>query len=188
MIPYPKHSDAELVVLLNRGDRVAFEAIYRRYAADLYRFARKNIYTAEDCEEMIQDVFESLWLRHDSLKIQSLRHYMFNAIRYMIIRYIQHKGVKKKYVDYYKVFSVLYDTAEPDAWDTKTLQTLLLKSIQGLPIRCQMAMRLRLQENLTNADIAIRMNISKKTVELYMCKALSHLRITFREVYQTSLD
>src|SRR5688572_112145 len=105
MNKHDKLSDSDLLSLLIAGDRAAFESIYHRYAADLFRFARKNILSSDDCEEMIQDVFESLWLRHDSLSIQSLRHYLFNSVRYMIIRHIQHRGVKKRYVEYYKIFA-----------------------------------------------------------------------------------
>ena len=173
---YERYTDEELVALLIKGDRNAFEAIYRRYASDMYRYVRRNINVKEDCEEMLQDFFESLWLRHDILKINSLRHYVYNSMRYMIIRYIQHRGVEKRYVDYYTAFSSIYDVAE--SHDPKALQDLLLKSLEGLSERCQMAMRLRLQEDLSNAEIAKRMNISKGTVELYMCKALAHLRST----------
>jgi len=176
MIPYPKHTDAQLVELVNSGDRLAFEAIYRRYAADLYRFARKNIFTAEDCEEMIQDVFESIWLRHGALKIQSLRHYLFNAVRYMIIRNIQHRGVKRRYVEYYTAFSDIYDSSPMDTPNHQELQDQLIRHLHGLPERCKTAVTLRLVEELSNAEIAKRMNISKGTVELYMCKALAHLR------------
>lgn len=65
---FQDHTDAELVSLLRNGDKAAFEAIYRRYAADLYRYARKNVSVPEDCEEIVQDVFESLWIRHENLK------------------------------------------------------------------------------------------------------------------------
>jgi RNA polymerase sigma-70 factor (ECF subfamily) len=174
---YHDHSDAELVSLLRNGDKRAFEAIYRRYAAELYRYARKNVPVPEDCEEMVQDVFVSLWIRHESLEIQSLRHYLFKSVRYMVIRYIQHKGVQDRYAEHYRIFAGLYDADNLEG--TESLRNALLKSLEGLPERCKMAMKLRITDNLSNQEVAERMNISRRTVELYISRALSHLRATF---------
>ncbi len=172
-----KNIDAQLVSPLALGNKIAFEAIYRKYAADLYRYARKNIDSKEDCEEIIQEVFESLWARHDKLgHVTDLKAYLYRMVKYKVIRYFQHSAVKKKYAEHYTLFEAIYDTAAPEERDTETLQLLIEKSLTQLPDRCQLAVRLRLHENLSNADIAIRMNIKKSTVENYMVTAVAHLR------------
>lgn len=186
MNPYLHHTDPELVDLLNAGNERAFEAVYRRYVGEMYRLARRNISVSEDCEEMVQDVFESLWARHQEIKVDSLRHYLRTSIRYKLIRYFYNKGVKKRYVDHYTFFEVLYESAEPEARNPETLRDLLLKGLEGLPDRCRAAIKLRITEDLSNGEIAERMNITKKTVELYMSKALAHLRATFPELYKAN--
>jgi RNA polymerase sigma-70 factor (ECF subfamily) len=125
---------------------------------------------------MVQDVFESLWIRHESLEINSLRHYLFKSVRYMIIRYIQHKGVQHRYAEHYRIFENLYDTGNADGENIETLRNALLRRLEGLPERCKMAMRLRITDNLSNQEVAEKMNISRRTVELYISKALCHLR------------
>jgi RNA polymerase sigma-70 factor (ECF subfamily) len=185
MNPYHDHNDAELVTLLKEGNARAFEAIYRRYIAELYQFARRNIQVKEDAEEMVQDVFESLWVRHKKIKVDSLRHYLKTSIRYMVIRYFYNKGVRKKYLEHYKLFAVLYESADEQERSPEDIQTMLIKGLEGLPERCQAAIRFRITENLSNGEIAKRMNITKKTVEMYISKALHHLRSSFREVYKT---
>jgi RNA polymerase sigma-70 factor (ECF subfamily) len=179
------HEDSELVGLLIQGDRKAFETIYLRYASDLYRFARKNIPLKEDCEEMVQDVFESLWIRRENLKVESLRHYLFTSIRYMIIRYFYAKGVRKRYAEDYKLFAASYHTID-DLMNSpnESPQEKLIKSLAGLPQRCQTAIKLRLTENLSNDEIAHQMNITKKTVEFYISRALNHLRHSVKEIYK----
>jgi len=176
---FQDHTDAELVSLLRNGDKAAFEAIYRRYAADLYRYARKNVSVPEDCEEIVQDVFESLWIRHENLEIESLRHYLFKSVRYMIIRYIRHKGVEDRYVEHYRIFASLYESGNADGEGVESLRNAVMKSLESLPERCRMAIRLRITDNLSNQEIAEKMNISRRTVELYISRALSHLRATF---------
>lgn len=182
MIPYQEYSDAELVDLLRKGDRLAFEAIYRRFVADLYRYARKNIPVHEDCEEIVQQVFESLWIRHETLRIESLRQYLLKSIRYMIIRYIRDKGVHRRYMEHYLIFAALFDKGESADADGEKVRAMLIRSLDGLPERCKTAIKLRIIENLSNQEVARRMNITKRTAELYMSKALCHLRNSFPEI------
>ena len=169
-------SEPQLLALLNEGHRGAFDMIYRRYAKELFRYARKNISVKEDCEEIIQDVFVSLWARHETLRITSLRAYLINMVRYKMIRYFRHNEAKKKYAEHYRFFELVYDSIQEEERGPDAIMTMMEKSIADLPHRCQVAIKLRISENLSNREIAERMNITKKTVELYMFKAFSHLR------------
>lgn len=182
MNPYQNYTDSDLIVMVANGSQPAFEIIYRRYASELYRFARSRISSSEDCREMLQDVFESLWARRESLTIDSLRSYLFSSIRYMIIRYFYQRGVKQRYLDHYNTFSELFDTINTTGNDPDELQRTLIKALDGLPERCRHAMTLRLRENLTNGEIADRMQVTRKTVENYMSQSILHLRTTFKEV------
>jgi RNA polymerase sigma-70 factor (family 1) len=173
---YPHLQDNKLLELVQLGDKCAFEIIYRKYAAPLFRYARRNISRKEDCEEMVQEVFESLWTRRESLNIISLKHYMFNAIRYKVIRYFQHESVKRKFAEHYRFFEEVYETMDNAGSDLSGILPELIESLSALPERCQVAFKLRLYENLSNGEIAERMNITKKTVEVYMFKAFDHFR------------
>ena len=174
-------SDSELVTLLSKGDSSAFESIYRRYVSDLFRFARRNVSAKEDCEEIIQEVFESLWARRKSIQIEtSIRFYLFGMVRYKIIHYFKSSSkantFKQKYAEHYLLFEAAYDNLNGEPFDSSAIESLIEKSIAELPERCQVALKLRLHENLSNSDIAKRMNVKKTTVEMYMFRAINHLR------------
>ena len=186
MEQYPNLTDVELVALLNRGDQKAFEAIYRKYARDLYRYARKNIAIKEDCEEIIQEIFESLWARRESLHhVTVLNAYLFRMVKYKVIRYFQHNKVKKKYAEHYTLFEAVYDTIREEEREPLAIQSMIESSLSQLPERCQLAVKLRLTENLSNGDIARRMNIKKSTVENYMVTALGHLRASYQNLIKS---
>ena len=183
------HSDSQLVDLLITGDNTAFETIYRRYAADLYKYARRNISVKEDCEEIIQEVFESLWARHDKLQHVTaqegyLKGYLINMVRYKIIRYFKNSEIKKRYAEHFRLFEAVYDNIMEEESEIST-QAIINRGLAELPERCQMAVKLRLTENLSNSDIAKRMNIKKGTVENYMVTALSHLRASNQNLFKT---
>lgn len=170
--------DNILLKRLKGGDEEAFEGIYEKYVGILYRYARKNISVKEDCEEIIQDVFVSLWSRHDQLDhVTVLNAYLFRMVKYKVIRYFQHSAVKKRYAEHYLLFEAVYESSSEENKDSHHhITSFIDKGIADLPERCREAVKLRLTEGLSNADIARRMNIRKSTVENYMVIAFKHLR------------
>jgi RNA polymerase sigma factor (sigma-70 family) len=173
-------SDEELVALLVQSNELAFQSIYTRYAAKLYSYARKNIPLKEDCEEIVQEVFVSIWLRRENLaNITALEPYLYRMVKYKIIRYFQHSAVKKRYEEHYKLFASICDGIEDFENEPSLLQKTIDKGLADLPERISMAMRLRLSENLSNDDIAKKMNIKKIVVEKYIGIAKKHLRASY---------
>ena len=168
--------DAELVTFLINGDRHAFAVIYQTYAAPLINYARKSFLAKEDCEGIVQEVFESLWAKHRELHhVTALRAYLFKMVRYKIIDRIRHSLVKKKYEAHYILYAMC-DNFDEALNGPSEIQLLIDKSVSGLPERCQTAFRLRFNDNLPYKDIALHMNISTKTVEKHLSRALHHLR------------
>ena len=58
-------NDSKWIAQLKEGDRLTFANIFNLYGKELYEFASRTIYTKEDCEEIVQDVFVSLWERRE---------------------------------------------------------------------------------------------------------------------------
>ncbi len=154
--------EQQLIADLKDGDRKAFEIIYTKFVRDLYRYCVNSIAKKEDCEEIIQDVFVSLWERREELAIDSLKAYLFSSVKYKVIRYIKHQAVRRKYEEHYRHFETTYIApVEPEqSGAIIPLHARMSESLQGLPARCREAFQLRLEQNLTNSEIAQRMHIS----------------------------
>lgn len=73
---YFQYSDEILVNLLKGGDCLAFEVIYKRYWNKLFCAALKRIAKKDVCEEFIQDIFTSLWIKRESADIKNLSAYL----------------------------------------------------------------------------------------------------------------
>jgi RNA polymerase sigma-70 factor (ECF subfamily) len=169
--------------LLISGSEEAFQAIYGRYASKLYSYARKNISLKEDCEEIVQEVFVSIWTRREHLtNVTALEPYLFRMVKYKVIRYFQHSLVKRKYEEHYKLFEDIYDSIEGFENEPSLFQKIIDKGLADLPERVGMAMKLRLSENLSNDDIAKKMNIKKIVVEKYIGIAKKHLRASYNDL------
>ena len=168
--------DRELVQRMCEGYEPAFEVIYLRYVKGLTAYARKRITNVEDCHELVQDIFESIWSRRVGLAhVTELEPYLFRTIKYKVIRYYQHNQVVQKYVDHFKAFETMVEEMETED-QISDLRAAIETTLKELPERCQQAVRLRLDENLSNGDIAARMNVDKSTVKRYITTALSHLK------------
>lgn len=170
-----------LIKGLKLGDENSFAQIYHEFARPLFKFIHQNISNRDDCEEIIQDLFTSLWQRRESLEIKSLSQYLFGAARFQIIKYIRASKVRTRYEEHYRLFEAVYQEEQPDP---ERLVANLETCLTQLPDRCRTAVLLRLRENLSNAEIARRMNITRKTVEHYMHKALIHLRTQAPRILQ----
>ncbi|MBX2894712.1 MAG: sigma-70 family RNA polymerase sigma factor [Cyclobacteriaceae bacterium] len=168
-------NDSLLVSLIKEGNQSAFESIYRAHAADLIAFARKNV-GIETAEEIIQDVFVSLWMRRAELQITSFRAYLFSSVRYRLIRHVKHEKVKRKYEDHYRLFEAAYENTPEPQRNPEALSQKINALTTQLPERCRQALHLRLTENLSNTEIAQRMHISKRTVETYISQSFDLLR------------
>lgn len=79
-------SDAELMSRLKQDDRIAFETIYRRYTSDLFKYLSGKVDTREDCEEILIDVFISLWVDRHSVS-NELNDYLSASVKHRILLY-----------------------------------------------------------------------------------------------------
>ena len=176
------HTDHELLSALMEDDRYAFEVIYRKYVRYLFNYLRKNIAAKEDCEEIIQEIFEALWTKRSTLRIQtSLKAYLLGMARYKIVHYFRKGTLRRKYAEHFALFEAVYAEADDAEINHPAIQSTLEKLITELPERCQEALKLRLSEDLSNPDIAKRMNISTRTVEAYMFRAFNHIRSSYKQ-------
>lgn len=183
MNPHSKQDTDNLLPLLKSGDMKAFEIIYDLYADNLFRYIYSRVRIKEISEEIIQEIFVSLWTKRETLVItSSLESYLYGAAKYKILSYMRSDKVRKQYAADFTLFVAgRYDNSVEEWTDLTDLQSTVERSIQELPDKCQTAFRLSRMEHLPIPHIAERMNISTRTVENYLSQALRHLRTSLGE-------
>lgn len=167
--------DAEpLLPGLAAGDERAFAALYDRYAVRLYRTAYRLLGRREDAEDAVQDVFMATARSCDKLgSVEDLTAYLFAALRRSAAR------CAKRRTKLPQVSSAMVDGAfapiEQQPYDKLDLE-LLQKAIQTLPDEQREVMTLRIDGELTFAQIAEVMDVSLSTVASRYQYALKKLR------------
>lgn len=129
--------------------------------------------------EFVQDTFITIFNnRSFAHKITSFKAYFYTIIKNKILDHYRHHLHHKKYIAYASLHSNC--SYEISYIETKELERQLEDEIKKLPPRCEDIFRLRREQDLTNKQIALELNISVKTVEQHMTKALRLLKAAFQ--------
>jgi RNA polymerase sigma-70 factor, ECF subfamily len=162
---------------LAEPDLHTFEQLFKQLFKPLTAYAVKYIQDVDDAKNIVHDVFIVFWEKRTSLTDISLKSYLYTAVRNRCLNYIRDK---KKHV------SVEHMQNNEPYSDNSVLEALELearidKAIQSLPEKCREIFELNRFEGLRYAQIAEKLNLSVKTVEAQMSKALSVLRENLSE-------
>ncbi len=170
---------------MNKGNIDAFEQIYQCYWSDLYSYAYNILRNRLVCEEIVQETFFSLWMKRGELQITySLRGYLFRAVRFQTLNYIRSEKVKKEYAASYIAFKkASFDNSNEENIDLSDLKNLVENEVSKLPEKCQQIFRLSRNEHQSVKKIADLLNISHKTVENQLSKALKQLRSSLGQFF-----
>jgi len=176
MEQYKNFTDIELVATLKTGDKTAFAEIYNRYWDKLFCIAGHKLDQLEDAEEVVQNIFISLWNRRAILNITStLNSYLAVSVKYRVIKVLEKQYRQRKYTDSLGKQHGLDDSTRE--WlEFTELKEQLEQLVQGLPEKCQLVYRMSREDGFSQKEIAGKLDISEKTVEAHLGKALKTIR------------
>ena len=165
---------------LKLKDEKSFELLFKTHYESLVRFVYKYLNDIEESEEIVQDTFYTLWEKSETITIQSsIKSYLFQAARNKSLNSIKHRNVKQKYAD--AVLNSDSEFSEDDSMEMDELQDKINEALEMLPPKCRQVFELSRFEEKKYREIAEELNISIKTVENHMGKALGLLRTSLKE-------
>jgi RNA polymerase sigma-70 factor (family 1) len=175
MLSYALHTEGELVILLQSGEREAFTAIYERYWKHLYDIAYKRLGDRDRTEDVLQDVFARLWTRREEAKIENLGAYLATAVRYEVIRSINRN---KSALQFFQPFEeTLQELESPDArLLTREMMAAVYAYADTLPEKRRRIFLLHVQDKLSTREIAETVGVTQKTVQNQLGTALQGLK------------
>lgn len=179
-------SDELLVKLLRVGEQDAFEEIYRRYWQKLLRSAQFKLRSKETIEEILQDLFISLWEKREKVLIENLEAYLNTSLRYLVINQIKKQILQEKFVEYSLKKNELTDDVD-ESVAFNELSIAIEKAIEQLPEKTQQIFRLNRLEYKSVKEIAVLLETPERTVEYHITQALKALRIHLREFIALSV-
>lgn len=178
-----KDQDIELFELVKQNDTSAYETLFRKYFAELYRFAYNYLRDQVPSEEMAQEVFLYIWEKRDQIEIKTtLKTYLYSAIKNKCLNYIKYDIPRNQELE--EAHVALMITSQPEKEeDSDKLKRHINSAIDQLPKKCRQIFVLSRNAGLTYEEIAEEMDISVKTVENQMSIALKKLRESLKPLY-----
>jgi RNA polymerase sigma-70 factor (ECF subfamily) len=154
-----------------------FQQVFDTWYNALCNYACSYLKDTDICEDIVQETFIRIWEdRPQIIRTEGIRYYLFTAVRNNCISYLRKaKRHSTMDLDDQPAAYIQDKEEEPD------YRTLVRKAIDELPPRCREVFLLSRFSNMTYKEIAGSLDISEKTVENQMTKALKMMRAFLRE-------
>jgi len=182
-------SEYELLVRgINKGNKTAFETLYRANYSNLCDLVNRYIDSPDISEELVQDLFLSIWNMKDTWNPPTcgLRSYLYRGAKNRALDYIKHQEVKKRYlkeknIEIENEYLLTISNPDPNLYRSdedsdEELANKIEEAIGRLPERGKTIFNLSRDDGLTYREIADVLDISVKTVETQMGRSLKKLR------------
>ena len=161
---------------MKSGKEYAFDFFFNYYYPGLCVYAKKMISIPEqEAKDLVQDVFIKFWNDREKTDIWvSIRSYLFVSVKNKCFDLLRKKTRNLKVQEITNEHDVT--EASFDTYVLSELEALFNKSLEKLPERCREVFELSRFHGLKNREIAAKLNISEKTVENQVTKALHILK------------
>ena len=168
-------SNMKLAKSLKNGDFAAYEVLFKKYYAKLCNYVYKLEGNRSLAEDMAQETFAILWEKREQINSDlSIQGYLFKICHNEFLKHTRSKNKERAFLDQIKA-DTIYKVKVTESLEDDRLEKLR-ETIEELPPRCKEAFVLSRFEKLKYAEIAEKMGVSKKTVEVHISKALNLIR------------
>jgi RNA polymerase sigma-70 factor (family 1) len=181
-------SDDELIQILKNGEEQAFTELYNRYWKKLFTAAANKLQHLEEAEDIVQQVFVSIWNRREELEIHSsVSSYLAVAVKYRVLKHLNSRFKHKHFSDIAaeEVIIELADDSTQEWLEYNEVNRRLQQVIDALPEKCRLVYEMSRIEGRSHKEIAATMDLSEKTIEWYITKALKSIRTGLKIFFLT---
>jgi RNA polymerase sigma-70 factor (ECF subfamily) len=168
---------------VRHGDIAAFERLFRAYAEELVSFAAYRVNGDDDAEDVVHSVFCWLWEHRFTLpQPRSVRAYLFAAVRNRSLNLVRDQRTEAAFreraarAENIRARPAVAPSPESE-FAARDIEHALIAALRELPPRCREVYGLARDHGLSYAEIAEALEISPKTVEIHMSRALALLRV-----------
>ncbi len=178
MSKYGKISeDYMLIKRLQKDDILAFNELYRKYSPKVFNFTIKHLEHENDVKDLMQELFVTIWnKRKDINEHLSFNSYIFTISLNLIRKHFRKKVKDRNIINKWAEDTEQYSTETSYLAEYNNLELISNRIIAELPPKRRQVFVLSRQKGLSNKEIAIKLNLKKKTVENHLNLALKYFR------------
>jgi RNA polymerase sigma-70 factor, ECF subfamily len=170
-------ADNQLLNTLKAGDITAFEMLFKTFYQPLCNYAYTFVQDKDDAEEIVQATFLSVWEKKETLEIRTaVKPYLYAMVRNACLNVLKHEKIKQQHVEVELAVAERSVESVTRTVMASELENRIYQAMEKLPEQCRIIFKLSRFEELKYAEIAEQLEISIKTVENQMGKALRIMR------------
>lgn len=174
------YSDFELVPLIQKGIKAAYQELFERYAPRIYKFSLSYLKNEQDAEGLVQEVFLKIWEKREKLdSTKNIKAFIFKIAINTIYDLIRRKNIEHAFQD----FTHAQEKSHSDStWHTVIWEEMLMnldELVKQMPEQRRRIFQLSREKGLSNDEIAKELNLSKRTVENQLYRAIAFLKKHF---------
>ncbi|MEZ5071556.1 MAG: RNA polymerase sigma-70 factor [Bacteroidales bacterium] len=173
-------TDTERILAFKAGDVEAFDQIFHRYHDKILQFSLGLLRDHDSAQEMVQEVFVNLWEKRSQVKADlNFDNYIFTIAYNAIRKHFRKKAIASRAADHLLQASPdLIDTPESELI-LRELMEIAESAIEKLPPQRKLVYRMSREEGLKIKEIAAKLQISPRTAETHLSRALRFLKEEF---------
>ncbi|WP_321479520.1 RNA polymerase sigma-70 factor [uncultured Bacteroides sp.] len=171
------------ILLKENAQQALFQKLYEDYYAPFCLFAKRYIDDACIREDIVSDVFASLWNKRNELELkpETTIAYLKMCVRNNCLNYLKHQNYEIDYAAMCNKRAPLYATSPESVYTLEELYKLLNEALKKLPENYRTVFVKSFFEGKTHAEIAKEMNLSVKSIDRYKQKTIELLRCELKD-------
>lgn len=177
MLEKNKTPDEKLVKGLAAGDQSCFDILFIRYSGAIYSVCRLYQFNLPDSDEVVQDVFAKVWENRSQLNSNlSFKAYLYAIARNLILKRIRRRAIDLAFKQYFISHASLSENSTENIIHFNELRDISDEIIDKLPPQRKKVVLMNRVEGLKSEEIAVKMGLSKRTVERHIYDAQKFIR------------
>lgn len=165
-----------------QDDEQAFKVLFLEFYPALCVFAMRYVTQEETARDIVQNVFFKIWEKRKSMfATTSFRNFLVTSVRNNCIDYLRKNEVESRYMEKCRMSN--FYTSQEEVYTLKELETSIGNALTKLPPNVREAFELNRFKGMTYMAIAEKMEVSPKTIESYISRALKFLRVELGEYF-----
>jgi RNA polymerase sigma-70 factor (ECF subfamily) len=163
----------------DKGLTAVVEKYFQAHFEGLYRYAFTILKNNDEAKDAVQAVFVKLWEKRAVIdEQQSVQAFLYTSVYNYCLNVIRNEKVRRAYIENHRHTEQVFN----DVLVSRENMNRITEALESLPPQCKLIFTKSRFEKKKYAEIAREMNLSVKTIEVQIGKALKILRERLSEV------